>query len=157
MRSKRHLLLALAALSFLFATAPVGSAGTLKTETSLLQAVNQIRVEHGLQPLRVDATLERAARAHTLAMLRDGRFAHGAFSARLRAFGVDRPRIGENLAWAAGSDAEADAVVRAWLASPKHRANLLQPDFTQIGIGAVRGTFEGRGGALVVTADFGGF
>jgi uncharacterized protein YkwD len=47
-------------------------------------------------------------------------------------------------------------VLRAWLASPEHRANLLRPGFTRIGIGDLVGGFGGRDSAHVVTADFAG-
>ena len=46
--------------------------------------------------------------------------------------------------------------MREWLASPEHRANLLRPGYARIGIGLVRGSFLGNGGATVVTADFAG-
>jgi uncharacterized protein YkwD len=40
--------------------------------------------------------------------------------------------------------------------SPGHRANLLRPGWTRVGIGARVGTFQGYRGATVVTADFAG-
>jgi uncharacterized protein YkwD len=46
--------------------------------------------------------------------------------------------------------------VRGWLASPGHRANLLRPGWTRIGIGARVGAFRGYSGVTVVTADFAG-
>ena len=65
-------------------------------------------------------------------------------------------RFGENLAWGVGSRATARAIVRSWLASPGHRANLLRPSWERIGIGSRTGTFLGYAGATVVTADFAG-
>src|SRR5437762_3575611 len=64
-----------------------------------------------------------------------------------------RSTFGEDLAW---GPASASWVVGAWLASPEHRAILLRPGFRRVGIGAFQGTFSGRAGALVVTADFAG-
>jgi uncharacterized protein YkwD len=89
-------------------------------------------------------------------MLRSGTFSHGAFVARLRSFGVRNPLIGENLAWGSGPYAAAWRIVQEWLASPEHRANLLRPGFSRIGIGVAWGRFLGHAGAAVVTADFGG-
>jgi uncharacterized protein YkwD len=89
-------------------------------------------------------------------MLRTGSFSHGAFSARIRASGVRAPRVGENLAWAAGALTQARAIVNLWLGSPEHRANLLHPGYRTVGVGARKGTFEGVAGALVVTTDFAG-
>jgi uncharacterized protein YkwD len=104
----------------------------------------------------VDATLTRAARSHSSEMLRGNYFAHGAFRNRMLSFRVRGPFVGENLAWGSGSYASPQTVVQEWLNSPAHRANLLRPSFTRIGIGAVRGTFLGNGGATVLTADFAG-
>jgi uncharacterized protein YkwD len=43
-----------------------------------------------------------------------------------------------------------------WLASPGHRANLLDPSYRIVGVGALRGRFEGHDGALMITTDFAG-
>jgi uncharacterized protein YkwD len=75
---------------------------------------------------------------------------------RLAGYGVRGPIYGENLAWGMGERATAQGIVRGWMASPGHRANLLRPGWTRIGIGSRIGTFRGYGGATVVTADFAG-
>lgn len=124
--------------------------------TNLLQAVNRTRVAYGLRPLRVDATLERAARSHSADMLRGNYFAHGNFHGRMVEFHVRGPVAGENLAWGNGGYARATTIVREWLASPEHRANLLRSGWTRIGIGVSSGTFQGAADASVVTADFAG-
>ena len=89
-------------------------------------------------------------------MLRTQSFAHGAFSARIRAQGVKAPRVGENLGWGVGSLSWARVIVSMWMASPEHRANLLRPGYRTVGVGATRGTFQGYAHALVVTTDFAG-
>jgi uncharacterized protein YkwD len=89
-------------------------------------------------------------------MVRRDYFAHGDFHGRMVSFHVRGPAAGEDLAWGSGSYSEAGAIVSEWLASPEHRANLLRPGFTRIGIGVARGAFLGYGGATVVTADFAG-
>jgi uncharacterized protein YkwD len=156
-RIKRHVLVAFASGSFLFAGVQgAAAAGLTSAEAGLLSAVNSTRAAYGLRPVRYDATLERAARAHSADMLRNRYFAHGAFAQRMRRFGARGPFVGENLAWGAGSYAAAQTVIREWLASPAHRANLLRPGFERIGIGTVGGTFRGYAGAVVITADFGG-
>jgi uncharacterized protein YkwD len=76
--------------------------------------------------------------------------------ARLAAHGVRGPLYGENLAWGVGRSAAARTILRSWMASPGHRANLLRPGWRRIGVGALTGTFLGRRGATVVTADFAG-
>jgi uncharacterized protein YkwD len=125
-------------------------------ETGLLRAVNATRAAHGLGTLQVDSTLTLAARSHSRDMLRGNYFAHGAFTARMLGFHVQGAFAGENLAWGNGAYASAGTIVSEWLASPEHRANLLRPGFTRIGIGATQGTFLGRSGATVLTADFAG-
>jgi uncharacterized protein YkwD len=54
---------------------------------------------------------------------------------------------------AAANDREARRVVRMWLGSPKHRANLLSPAFRFAGTGAVS---DGRCEATFYTANYGG-
>jgi len=127
-----------------------------RSESSLLTAMNEARVANGLRPLRADARLERAARSHSSKMLRTGSFYHGAFNARIRRTGVRDRRVGENLAWGQGSLSAARSIVRMWLASPEHRANLLHPGYRIVGVGALRGCFAGHRNALMVTTDFAG-
>jgi uncharacterized protein YkwD len=136
--------------------APAQAGSLTSSEASILGAVNSVRAAHGLPRLASDGTLIRAARSHSDRLMRTDAFTHGSFAARLAAFGARGPRFGENLAWGTGSRASARSIVRAWLASPGHRANLLRPGFRRVGIGARVGTFQGHGGATVVTADFAG-
>jgi uncharacterized protein YkwD len=122
----------------------------------LLTAMNEVRLLNGLQPLRTDARLERAARTHSSHMLRTGTFAHGAFNARIRRTGVHAKRVGENLAWGQGRLSAARSILQMWLASPAHRANLLHPGYRIVGVGALRGCFAGHRHTLMVTTDFAG-
>ncbi|HJQ73955.1 MAG TPA: CAP domain-containing protein [Gaiellaceae bacterium] len=145
----------LAALLLLVAGA-AQAASLTRTETRLLALVNGARAHYGVPPLRVDWTLEAAARAHSAEMMRSNSFGHGNFYGRVRSFGVAGGIFGENIAWGSGTDARAAAIVQEWLASPEHRANLLRPEFRRIGIGALGGQFAGLHGVVVVTADFAG-
>jgi uncharacterized protein YkwD len=143
-------------LIFAGAANAASKATLTRSESSLLSAMNEVRQVNGLQPLHADARLERVSRAHTSRMLRTGTFAHGAFSARIRGSGVHARRVGENLAWGQGSLGVARSIVAMWLASPEHRANLLHPGYRLVGVGALRGCFEGRRHTLMVTTDFAG-
>jgi uncharacterized protein YkwD len=157
MTRKTQILLVFATGFCALLTASGALAQTRSTaEISLLRAVNATRTAHGLRPLSVDSTLTRAARAHSLEMLRGGYFAHGDFHGRMVAFHVRGPFAGENLAWGNGSFASPSTVISEWLRSPEHRANLLRPSFTRIGIGTTQGSFLGNGSATVMTADFAG-
>lgn len=143
-------------LLMLLLVAPAEAASLTQREQALVRAVNQVRKAHRIRPLRVDFRLVRAARAHTSTLFRLDVLTHGSFGARLASSGARGPLFGENLAFGTGSLASANAVVRAWLASPGHRANLLRPGFRRIGLGARAGSFAGHHSAVVVTADFAG-
>jgi uncharacterized protein YkwD len=125
-------------------------------EQSLLRSINQARARHGAPPLRIASPLQRAARAHSQAMLRTGNFTHGNWYQRLRRHGARGRTLGETIAWGVGSDGSADAIVRMWLASPPHRSTLLRRGFRYVGVGVAVGSFAGFGGASVATADFAG-
>jgi uncharacterized protein YkwD len=62
--------------------------------------------------------------------------------------------LGENIGWGNGTLAEPAALVRAWMHSPPHRANILDPHFRDIGVGIALGAPIGGGGATYTT-DFG--
>jgi|SRR5438034_5866608 len=132
------------------------AASLSRSEVAILKVMNQVRVAHGLRALRLDSRLEQVARGHSATMIRTGQFFHGAFTTRIRRSGVRAPRVGENLAWGVGVLSRARAIVNMWLASPEHRANLLHSGYRTVGVGALRGRFDGYSGALVITTDFAG-
>jgi uncharacterized protein YkwD len=148
-------LFAACCLAFLAAATALASE-TGSAEAGFLRAVNATRASFGLRPVQLDRTLSSAARSHSVEMLRGNYFSHGDFNGRMLAFHVRGSVVGENLAWGTGTYSGAGAIVREWLASPPHRANLLRPGFHRIGIGLAHGTFQGTGGAIIVTADFAG-
>jgi len=153
----RRVLTLAAALAAAVTMGGQAKAATLsRSEFAILKVMNQVRGSHGLRPLRVDHRLERAARGHSATMLRTGQFFHGAFTTRIRRTGVKAPRVGENLAWGVGVLSRARAIVNMWLASPEHRANLLHAGYRTVGVGALRGRFDGYSGAVVITTDFAG-
>ena len=72
--------------------------------------------------------------------------------------GFSRWEVGENIAWSS-SRAGAAQVVRQWMGSPAHRANLLSRTWRELGLGAFRvtragGAFGGRA-VTIVTLDLG--
>jgi uncharacterized protein YkwD len=157
----KHIRAAFALVALVCVLAPAASARSGATaltagERSLLTEVNAVRRSNGLRPLSVDPALVRVARSYSSTMLRTNVFTHGAMGARLAASGARGPAYGENLAWGTGPYGAAKFVVRSWMNSPGHRANLLRPGWNRIGLGIVRGTFQGYSGASIVTADFAG-
>ena len=98
----------------------------------------------GLPPLAVDALLTNAAQAHSADMVARAFYSHTSPDGsepwhRAAAAGSTRRTIGENIACGQRSAAE---VVQGWMDSPGHRANILKPAFTHIGVG-----FAGGGSA----------
>jgi uncharacterized protein YkwD len=157
MQFSMHIRTALSVFFVAFVFASAAQATTLsQDERTLLGAVNEVRAAHNLRPLRVDAALVRAARDYSSTLIRRDIFTHGSLGPRLAGYGVRGPIYGENLAWGKGERATARGIVRGWMASPGHRANLLRPGWSRIGIGSRVGTFQGYGGATVITADFAG-
>ncbi len=127
----------------------------------VLTKLNAIRVSHGLVPLVLNAQLSAAATQHSTEMLVRGYFAHGSrdgTSPQKRIKRYYKGIVGENLLWAAPDVGAARALV-LWMATPGHRAAILDPRWREIGIGALHATrapgkFRGHA-VTVITTDFG--
>ena len=153
------LVLAVAALAALVPTASAGSAHSTQSAraftSALVSAINGARAANGLPPLQVDARLTTAARGQSSYLASAGVLDHtgpdgASLSTRLARQGFHAHMVGENLAAGMGPA----ATVSAWLASPGHRMNLLEPQFHRLGVGVVMGSLQGMS-APFVTADFG--
>ena len=119
----------------------LSAADTLPQDSSvgevLLVEVNRARREHGLPALRLAPRLDEAARRHTHYMADSGRFAHEgpngeSVADRVVAAGYAYRYVAENIAAGQGS---ANEVVVAWMNSPGHRANMLNPTVVEMGVG----------------------
>jgi uncharacterized protein YkwD len=102
----------------------------------VLTLVNQARSDNGCDPLTEDDRLTAAARGHSDDMATQGYFSHTTpsgvtFDQRERAAGYPQPG-GENIAQGQTS---AQQVMTDWMNSEGHRANILNCQFTAIGIG----------------------
>ncbi len=134
-------------------------------EKQMLDLHNQARANNGLPPLCVHPDLTEAARFHSQEMLDKGYFSHDSrngesVKARLERFGYafgGHPywKYGENVSWGSGDLGAADRRFDEWMDSPEHRANILDKNFSEVGIGARTGTFEAQDGAKMYTVDFG--
>jgi uncharacterized protein YkwD len=97
------------------------------TVPEVLALVNGERANAGLAPLAANASLNSASAAHASWMSANGVLQHSTFPGGWHAWG-------ENIAQGYGSAA---SVVAGWMGSPGHRANILNPAYSQMGIGYV--------------------
>lgn len=102
------------------------------------QLVNAERTRRGLRPVAWTHCPDRFSDAWSLRLSQLGRLAHQPMQPILS--GCSARRVGENVAF---GNVSADAMMRMWMASPGHRANILNPAFTHIGVGATK-TSSGR-------------
>ncbi len=102
---------------------------------SVVAGVNAARRRARLHALVADARLARAARARSKTMAARNRLSHSGWEPVVRG-GDDTVNgsIGENVAY---NYPTAEAVMRGWLASPGHRANILHASFHRIGVGCI--------------------
>jgi uncharacterized protein YkwD len=139
--------------------------GDLRDATLCL--MNAERTARGLGRLQAEPLLGRVAAGYARQMVRARFFDHtspggSTMMARIKATSYLRDvsswSVGENLAWGTGPLATPRATVRAWMHSPDHRANLLDRDFADVGIGIAVGApialDPGEFGGTYVT-DFG--
>ncbi|MDR7868545.1 MAG: CAP domain-containing protein [Sporomusaceae bacterium] len=109
-------------------------------EQQMVSLVNQERTSLGLQPLQVDARLVKVARMKSTDMIKNSYFGHtspvyGSPYDMMKAQGITYREAGENLS-GAGSVEKAHTGL---MNSTGHRANILNPSFTRLGIGIVKG------------------
>lgn len=137
-----------------------------KLEQQLLELTNRRRAESGqVAELQADPGLARVARAHALDMLERGYIGHVGPDGRDvgERVGILYRRFiggaGENLAEQEGIDVArladqtgplAAKLMDGWMSSPGHRRNILEPDYTHMGLAAA-----GRGDRLLVVQVFG--
>jgi uncharacterized protein YkwD len=142
-----------------------GEISHTEKEKKVFALHNEIRREHNLPTFCVHPKLQKAARAHSIDMIRRDYFSHntrgrGPFDERLERFGYDSEGyrhylVGENIAYGSGTYGEPDGVMRAWMQSDGHRHNILEGEFREIGVGTHVGEYKGIDGVTMYTADFG--
>jgi uncharacterized YkwD family protein len=111
----------------------------------MINLVNAQRANYGLAPLKVNPDLTRVARIKAQDMLENNYFSHtsptyGSPFNMLRQFNISYRIAAENLAGAPTVDMAHESLMN----SPGHRANILNPDLTDIGIGVVSGGIYGK-------------
>ncbi|WP_344282785.1 CAP domain-containing protein, partial [Actinomadura napierensis] len=122
-------------------TGPTLSPGSTGPENAVVALTNAERAKAGCDALRVDRRLVTAARAHSADMAANDYFDHDSPNGdspwmRMREAGYAGPGA-ENIA---RGYATAAAVVDGWMASPGHRANILNCGLRAIGVGMAAGS-----------------
>lgn len=101
-------------------------------EKEIFRLTNEIRVSSGLNALKWDTTLHNSARSHTKYMFVNNIFKH-----------TTKYRVAENIILLASPQKvetyTAQYLVDKWMASEGHRANILNPNLTIMGVGVIRG------------------
>ncbi|MGW3565961.1 CAP domain-containing protein [Streptomyces sp. NPDC000941] len=124
---------------------PFTAAGLARTAEEVRALTNAERAAAGLPPLAPDPDLTVAAQRHSEDMVARDFYSHTAPEGsqpwdRAAAAGCRHRGIGENIACGQRTPSE---VVRGWMDSPGHRANILKPEFSHIGIGYATGSRAG--------------
>ena len=117
----------------------------------MINLVNQERTKLGISPLAVDMRLVKIGRMKSLDMIKNNYFGHqspvyGSPFDLMKAQGITYHAAGENLA---GDSSVTDAHTQL-MGSEGHRANILNPSFTKIGIGIISGGPYG----LMISQEF---
>lgn len=138
-----------------------------EVELLMLELINQERTSRGLDPLTINNDLNATSEDHSQWMLDNQVFSHtgaAGSSANDRIDASDYAlegswRTAENIGWQSerGDEGIADDVAdihESLMNSPGHRANILNPDLEDIGLGVEIGDFQGFDG-VVITQNFG--
>ncbi|MCR2043873.1 CAP domain-containing protein [Anaerosalibacter massiliensis] len=120
-------------------------------ELEVVKLVNIERKKAGLSPLTHSDELSKVARVKSQDMADKNYFDHNSPTYKdpftmMKNFGIKYRQAGENIAKGYSS---ADSVVKGWMNSPGHRANILNPNFNKIGVGYVN-----KGGTTYWTQMF---
>lgn len=122
------------------------------SQTAVIQETNRVRTGASLNPLFRSTSLERAAVAKAQNMFRQQYFGHTSPTGQRFWFwlGSSRGRftkLGENIARGYKSEKN---LLRDWMKSGGHRANILGSGFTHLGIGIRSGTLSGKRTTVIV-------
>ncbi len=118
---------------------PTLDASVSAYEAEVVRLVNEERAKNGLSKLTHNWELSRVARYKSQDMKDKNYFSHtsptyGSPFQMMKSFGISYRTAGENIAKGYTSPS---AVVKGWMNSPGHRANILNSSFTEIGVGYV--------------------
>lgn len=132
-------------------SAVLGIASDISVER-LLYLTNQKRIEEGLNPVKLNKNLSKAAEAKAKDMFNYNYWSHNSPQGKspwdfIISSDYKYLYAGENLA---KDFANSDGVVNAWMKSPSHKENILQEKYEDIGFAVVNGELDGEETTLVV-------
>jgi uncharacterized YkwD family protein/spore coat assembly protein SafA len=109
-------------------------------ENEVIRLVNSERAKKGLPALKANWQVSRVARYKSQDMIDRNYFSHtsptyGSPFRMLESFGISFSAAGENIAMGLRTPSE---VMRAWMESPGHWANILNPSYNEIGVGLAK-------------------
>lgn len=129
------------------------SASLGEMRAAVVCLINEQRNERGLPSLTVSRKLNTSAQRWTNSMVAHGEFSHAHFVARIDAVHYDWQLAEENIATGYGTPSQA---VAAWMASPDHCRNVLDPAVRNVGTGETPAPVRGwASGPATWTQDFG--
>ncbi len=122
------------------------------TQENIINLTNTTRKSLGFSELKANLLLTQAAQAKANDMAEKGYFSHTSPDGKLpwdfmKQAGYEYIMAGENLAV---NFLESEAVNTAWMNSPTHKANLINKNYEQIGIGIAQGNYGNRESIFVV-------
>jgi uncharacterized protein YkwD len=123
--------------------------------------IGYARQQSGLAPLRAASQLHQSAGRKAADILWCQQFSHTAcgrdFAYHIRAsgYGTGCWGAGENLALGTGSYGSVRSIMLGWLNSDGHRQNMLSTSWRDMGVGMIRGTYQGYSGAQIWVTHFG--
>lgn len=137
---------------FLFITYPTPAELSAIISANMVNLINESRVEAGIEPLQENVTLAKFAEIKGQDMITRDYFSHDTPEGKRPWQWIDRGEYdyvyaGENLAMDFNS---AEVVHSAFLKSPSHRKNILNPKYKDVGIGVVTGELNGHQTILLV-------
>ncbi len=123
------------------------------TNSGIIEFTNVERQKSGLLSLRENSKLNMSAQKKAEDMLEKQYFSHESplgtsISELVEQVNYEYILVGENLAL--GNFKDDNSLVQAWMDSPGHRENILNKKYQEIGIGLIRGNFEGKQTWLIV-------
>ncbi|MBU1131581.1 CAP domain-containing protein [Patescibacteria group bacterium] len=122
------------------------------TASELITLTNQERILRRLPALAVNSQLTQAAKNKVIDLLDKQYFSHNSpegkkFSAWVKEIDYQYAIVGENLAMGFGTSQQ---IIEAWMASEKHRQNILMQPYREIGIAVAKGKFNGKDTTVIV-------